>query len=146
MSNVTLIKNYCYALVIALLLLPTGCDEDEKPENQTQSYSSDVVKSWLDVQVSMLFSQTGNPFGLTHRATWRLWRCPVRIGSAGNACVPDIARTAYGYASNAGHRTGQHYHWPASANAALAAMTQNFFSTDYSLQRTGCFRFGNSIK
>jgi hypothetical protein len=24
---------------------------------------------------------------------------------------------------------GQHYHWPASANAAMAAMTQNFFST-----------------
>ena len=24
---------------------------------------------------------------------------------------------------------GQHYHWPASANAALAAMTKNFFST-----------------
>ena len=63
MNNVTLIKNYCYALVIALLLLPTACDEDEKPENQTQSYSSDVVKAWLDVQVSMLFAQTGNPFG-----------------------------------------------------------------------------------
>ncbi|HET6542035.1 MAG TPA: vanadium-dependent haloperoxidase [Chryseolinea sp.] len=130
MSNVTLIKNCCYALVIALLLLPTGCDEDEKPENQTQSYSSDVVSAWLDVQVSMLFAQTGNPFGFN----------PSRyMAYCGVALYESVVPGMPAYQSLYGQLTdmpempavepGQHYHWPASANAALAAMTQNFFST-----------------
>jgi len=130
MSNVTLIKNCCYALVIALLLLPTGCDEDEKPENQTQSYSSDVVSAWLDVQVSMLFAQTGNPFGFN----------PSRyMAYCGVALYESVVPGMPAYQSLHGQLTdmpampavepGQHYHWPASANAALAAMTQNFFST-----------------
>jgi hypothetical protein len=130
MNNVTLIKNYCYALVIALLLLPTACDEDEKPENQTQSYSSDVVKAWLDVQVSMLFAQTGNPFGFN----------PSRyMAYCGVALYESVVPGMPAYQSLYGQLTdipempavepGQHYHWPASANAALAAMTQYFFST-----------------
>ena len=130
MNNVTLIKNYCYALVIALLPLPTGCDEDEKSENQTQSYSSDVVSAWLDVQVSMLFAQTGNPFGFN----------PSRyMAYCGVALYESVVPGMPAYQSLYGQLTdmpempavepGQHYHWPASANAALAAMTQNFFST-----------------
>ena len=31
---------------------------------QTKTYSSDVVKQWLQVQTSMLYRTSGNPFGL----------------------------------------------------------------------------------
>jgi hypothetical protein len=130
MSNVTLIKNYCYALVIALLLLPTGCDEDEKSENQTQFYPSDVVKSWLDVQVSMLFAQTGNPFGFN--PSRYMAYCGVALYESVVPGMPAY-QTLYGQLTDMpampAIEPGQHYHWPASANAALAAMTQNFFST-----------------
>src|SRR6187402_2669072 len=97
---------------------------------QTKTYSSDVVKQWLAVQTSMLYRASGNPFGLNSA------RYMAYTGVAlYEAVVPGMPA----YQSLHGQLTdmpampavepGQHYHWPASANAALAAMTQNFFST-----------------
>ena len=130
MNNLALIKNFCYVFAIALLLLPVGCDdEDEKNEKQTQSYSSDVVKEWLGVQTSMLYVPSGNPFGFS----------PSRyMAYCGIALYESVVPGMPAYQTLHGQLTdmpampatepGQDYHWPASANAALATMTQNFFS------------------
>ena len=113
MNNVTLIKNYCYALVIALLLLPIGCDEDEKSENQTQSYSSDVVRAWLNVQVSMLFAQTGNPFGFN--PSRYMAYCGVALYESVVPGMP-VYQSLYGQLTDMPEmpavEPGQHYHWP----------------------------------
>src|SRR6188768_646269 len=72
MKNFVLIKNYCLVFVIACVFSLSGCDEhgvntpgeDHGHLKQTKTYSSDVVKQWLDAQTSMLYVQSGNPFGL----------------------------------------------------------------------------------
>jgi len=123
------IKNYCLVFAAALLLLPVGCDDDEKQVKQTQSYSSDVVKQWLDVQTSMLFVPTGNPFGFN--PSRYMAYCGVALYES---VVPGMSlyKTLHGQLTDMPAmpvaEPGAEYHWPASANAALAAMTKNFFS------------------
>lgn len=125
-----LIKTYCVVLVVALLILPVGCDDDEKQPKQTQSYSSEVVKRWLDMHKAMLFVPTGNPFGFN----------PSRyMAYSGVAVYEAVVPGMPSYKTLHGQLTdmpampttdhGAEYHWAASANAALAAMTKSFFSS-----------------
>ena len=97
---------------------------------QTKTYSSDVVKKWLAVQTSMLYSPSGNPFGLN----------PGRyMAYSGVALYESVVPGMPAYQSLRGQltdmpdmpatRPGLAYHWPTSAHAALATMTKKFFST-----------------
>jgi hypothetical protein len=97
---------------------------------QTKTYSSDVVKQWLAVQTSMLYRPTGNPFGLNPA------RYMAYTGVAlYEAVVPGMPayQSLYGQLTNMPEMPftvpGLAYHWPASANAALATMTKKLFST-----------------
>jgi hypothetical protein len=130
MYTFALIKNYLFAFVLALLLVSTGCDDDEKHAKNTESYSSDVVEKWLEVQTSMLFVQTGNPFGFN----------PSRyLAYCGVALYESVVPGMPTYQSLQGQLTdmpampviepGKDYYWPTCANAALASMTQKFFSS-----------------
>src|SRR5690349_1353439 len=51
-------------LFVAILIVPTACNEDDDtPDTSARKYTSAVVERWLDVQTSMLYVATGNPFG-----------------------------------------------------------------------------------
>ena len=130
MKIFALIKNCGFVLVMALLLVSIACDDDDdKNEKGTQTYSSDVVREWLDVQVGMLYAPTGNPFAFN----------PSRyMAYCGVALYESVVPGMPQYQSLQGQLTdmpampamdpGLEYHWPSSANAALAAMTKSFFS------------------
>jgi hypothetical protein len=121
--------NYCVVFAMALLLISIGCDDDEKQVKQTQSYSSDVVTKWLDVQTSMLLAQTGNPFGFN--PSRYMAYCGVALYESVLPGMPSY-RTLHGQLTDMpimpAAEPGAEYHWPTSANAALAAMTHNFYS------------------
>lgn len=97
---------------------------------QTNTFSADVVKRWLEVQTSMLHRQSGNPFGLNP---------PRYMAYTGVALYEAVVPGMPAYRSLQGQLTemptmpattpGQGYHWPSSAHAALATMTKKFFST-----------------
>lgn len=136
MKNPASLKTCCLVLLYACFILLSGCDEDgpgrlEKVEgNPTATYPADVVKEWLTVQTSMLYAQTGNPFGLN--AARYMAYCGVALYES---VVPGMPN----YQSLHGQLTdmpdlpavveGEVYHWPTSANAALATMTRKMFST-----------------
>ena len=95
---------------------------------QTKTFSSEVVKQWLQVQTSMLYRPTGNPFGLN----------PARyMAYTGVALYEAVVPGMPAYQSLQGQLTnmptmpstvpGLAYHWPSSAHAALATMTKKFF-------------------
>src|SRR6187402_440217 len=130
MKNVAHLKHYCFICVFVLILLPTtGCDEDENNPKQAKAYTSEVVKEWLGVQTSMLYVPTGNPFGFN----------PSRyMAYCGIALYESVVPGMPAYQTLHGQLTdmpampvaesGAEYHWPTCANAALATMTQKFFS------------------
>ena len=78
----------------------------------------------------MLFAQTGNPFGFN--PSRYMAYCGVALYESVVPGMP-VYKSLYGQLTDMPEmpavEPGQHYHWPASANAALAAMTHNFFST-----------------
>ena len=139
-------KNNCSAFVIALLLLTAECSEEPMQTEgletagtkgritghlkQTKTYSSDVVKQWLNVQTSMLFVQAGNPFGLNS---------PRYMAYCGVAAYESVVPGMPEYQSLHGQLTdmpempstepGTTYHWPSASHGALATMTKKFFST-----------------
>jgi hypothetical protein len=95
----------------------------------TNAYSSDVVIKWMDMQLELI--RTSSPFigGLP----------PSRpFAYAGIALYEAVVPGMPGYRSLSGQLTdmpampkisGNRYHWPTCANAALAAINRDFFPT-----------------
>lgn len=115
---------------LEIAALQSRNDEANGHLKQTKTFSSDVVKQWLAVQTSMLYRPSGNPFGLNS---------PRYMAYTGvalyEAVVPGMPayQSLYGQLTNMPEMPatvpGLAYHWPSSANAALATMTRRFFST-----------------
>lgn len=104
-------------------------DKDHGHLKQTKTFSSDVVKRWLAVQTGMLYRPSGNPFGFN----------PSRyMAYCGVALYESVVKGMPDYQSLQGQLTdmpampsterGRSYHWPTSANAALATLTRKFYS------------------
>ena len=138
MKNFVLSKNYCLVFLIACLVSLSGCDEHEVRApgedhghlKQTKTYSSDVVKQWLDAQTSILYAPSGNPFGL-NPARYMAY-CGVALYESVVPGMPSY-QTLYGHLTDMPSmptaEPGYAYHWPTCANAALATMTRKLFST-----------------
>ena len=130
MNKHNLLKNYYFILLLFILPIPIACDEGESPDKGTQTYSADVVKEWLDVQTSMLYQPTGNPFGFN--PSRYMAYCGVALYES---VVPGMPahQTLFQQLTSMPEmpvaEPGTDYHWPASAHAALATMTKHFFST-----------------
>jgi len=95
---------------------------------QTNTYSSDVVFKWIDMQLRLM--RTSAPF---------VGGLPVSriFGYTGIALYESVVHGMPAYQSLSGQlnqfpempktQPGFAYHWPSNANAVLAAMTRNFF-------------------
>jgi len=95
---------------------------------QTKTFSSDVVKRWLTLQVSMLYSPPTS-FGIN------AGRYMAYSGVAlYEAVVPGMPayQSLYGQLNQMPEmphtEPGKAYHWPTCANAALAEMTRKLFT------------------
>jgi hypothetical protein len=115
---------------------PSGQDQiaaaakDHGHLKQTNTYSSDVVYKWIDMQLRLM--RTSSPF---------IGGLPVSrvFGYTGIALYESVVPGMPAYQSLSGQlnqfpdmpntEPGFAYHWPSNANAALAAMTRNFFPT-----------------
>jgi hypothetical protein len=95
---------------------------------QTKTFSSDVVKRWLTLQVSLLYSPPAS-YGIN------AGRYMAYSGVAlYEAVVPGMPayQSLYGQLNQMPEmpqtEPGKGYHWPTSANAALAEMTRKLFT------------------
>lgn len=124
---------YAMLLLIAAALFNFSCKKDadagaDGHQQPTQTYSSDVIKKWLDVQLPLLYSPPSS-YGIN--AGRYMAYCGV---AAYEAVVPGMPS----YQSLSGQlqdmppmpqtETGKAYHWPTCANAALADMTRKLFT------------------
>ncbi|HEU5164247.1 MAG TPA: vanadium-dependent haloperoxidase [Chitinophagaceae bacterium] len=97
--------------------------------NQTKEYSSEVVLKWMDMQLRVIRTTAGMPpptnsrlFAYSGIALYEsvVPGMPAYQSLSGQLTdMPDLPQTSPGFA----------YHWAASANAALALMTKEFFPT-----------------
>lgn len=116
-------------LAATALLLYSSCKKTSNDQpKQANTYSSDVVKKWLNVQISLLYSPPSS-YGL-NAGRWMAY-CGV---AAYEAVVPGMPayQSLYGQLNEMPPmpqpETGKDYHWPTCANAALAEMTRKLFT------------------
>lgn len=120
-------------LVTAAALFNFSCKKDSDPDTdghqqQTQTYSSDVVKKWLGVQVPLLYSPAVS-YGIN--AGRYMAYCGVALYEAVVPGMPAY-QSLYGQLNEMPQmpqaEQGKAYHWPTCANAALAEMTRKLFT------------------
>ena len=121
-------------LLFASLLFIVSCkktSEDHKISVETRTYSSEVGQSWHDLQVKILRLPAGsNPYGMNGNRYFAY--CGIALYES---VVPGMP----GYQSLQGQLTdmptlpapedGKLYHWPTCANAALAFLNRNFYTS-----------------
>jgi hypothetical protein len=129
-------------LPVASLLLATlltiSCEKEVEPNDvtsakghlkQTKTFSSEVGQEWLDLQLQILrLPQGPNPFGLNGNRWFAYF---------GIALYESVVGGMPAYQTFSGQLTnmpampdtepGKAYHWPTSANAALAFLTKSWY-------------------
>ncbi|KAA9340354.1 vanadium-dependent haloperoxidase [Larkinella humicola] len=129
MKNVTLIKIRSLVLMTSLLLPLSGCDhQPEVQAKQTNTYSSEVAIKWLNMQVKQMreYPPTiGNVLYSRHYAYSGIALYEAVV--PGMPAYQSIASQLNGLTGLPIIFAGVDYHWPASANAALAAINRAMF-------------------
>ena len=150
---------------LVVILLYTSCQKDVVNKNakpilqesvksdganghlqQAQTFSSDVVVSWLNLQLQM--QKVPLPAGTAGQATDRCQAyCGIALYESVVPGMPD-------YQSLSGQVTdlpampltesGKAYHWAASANAALAEMNRRLFPATADANKTAMTNLENS--
>jgi hypothetical protein len=122
---------YAMWLLATASLFNLSCKKDSNLETngkQTKTYSSDVVKRWLGVQLPLLYSPPAS-YGVN--AGRYMAYCGVAVYEAVVPGMPAY-QSLYGQLNEMPQmpqtEPGKTYHWPTCANAALAEMTRKLFT------------------
>ena len=123
---------YAILLIATASLFNFSCRKSNPDTNghlqQTKTYSSDVVKKWLGVQLPLLYSPAVS-YGVN--AGRYMAYCGVAFYEAVVPGMPDY-QSLYGQLNEMPEmpqtEAGKAYHWPTCANAALAEMTRKLFT------------------
>ncbi len=132
----------CSGLVSMVILLFVACEkdlsEDERVSrlnasghlHQTKTFTSEVAKKWHDLQLRILRLPAGaNPFGLNGNRIFAY--CGIALYESVVPGMPAYQSLDFQLAempAMPATQPGKAYHWPASANAALAYLTKNYYA------------------
>src|SRR6187401_2716052 len=115
---------------------------------QTKTFSSDVVVSWINLQLQM--NKAPLPAGTAGQGNDRC------VAYCGIALYESVVPGMPAYQSLSGQLTnfpempatepGKAYHWAASANAALAEMNRRLFPTTSAANKTSIDNLENTLK
>lgn len=140
-------KQFIY-LAFVIFLIITGCQKDIKTNNQpgdlqslgkntithghltqTNTYSAEVVLKWMNIQLRIMRTATGIPNNAFTRPYAYSGIALYEAVVPGMPAYQSIASQLSGLSGlpQTGH--GLAYHWPSSANAALAFMNRHMFPT-----------------
>lgn len=109
---------------------PTAANQSQGHLQQTKTFSATVAQKWQDLQNRMLRTPTtANPFG-RHGHRWFAY-CGVALYESvvpGMPAYQSLDDQLTDMPDMPGTEPGKAYHWPASANAALAYLNKKFFT------------------
>jgi hypothetical protein len=103
-------------------------DGDKGHLGQTNTYSSDVAFKWIDMQLR-LYRTNATPIGGLPPARYFAYSAIALYESVvpGMPSYQTLSGQLTGMPAMPKTTPGLAYHWPTAGNAALAAMTRNFF-------------------
>ena len=109
---------------------PTATNQSNGHLQQTKTFSSEVARKWQDLQNRFLRTPTNaNPFG-RHGHRWFAY-CGIALYESvvpGMPAYQSLDDQLTDMPDMPGTEPGKAYHWPTSANAALAYLNKQFFT------------------
>jgi hypothetical protein len=115
-------------LVTGVLPLFDACKKSDDLPPGAETFSSDVVTSWLAMQLKLAQTTPTAQAAMPRRFAYSAIALYESI-VPGLASNQSIAPQLNGLSGLPAVTAGARYYWPASANAALAAMSRSFFPT-----------------
>jgi hypothetical protein len=125
--------------------IQSSAREEHDHSSLTNTYSSDVAVAWMNMQLRLMRTATGIPNVAFTRP----------YAYSGIALYESVVPGMPGYQSLAGQLNGLYnlpqtihgvrYHWPSSANAALAFMNKNMFPTTSAANKTAIDSLENAL-
>ena len=112
-------------LLTAILIILLSCLRNDHPQTVPKKYPADVAIAWIDMQRKLFVGTHGLLPHVTGRACAYMGYTMYESIVPGMHGYQSIASQLNGGLALPGIEPGRQYHWPASANAALAFMLKN---------------------
>ena len=164
-NNFSFLKFAIY--IIVFFMSTTGCQKETQkgplseeyatmPNNnkehghlhQTKTFSSDVITSWLNMQLNMLRVPLAPGTG-SQAADRAMAYCGIAAYEAvvqGMPAHQSLYGQLNGFPEMPATEPGKAYHWAASANAALAEMNRRLFPTTSAMNKANIDNLENTLK
>jgi hypothetical protein len=148
--------------IAVLFILFIGCQKDLKPINQpvqvqtvadnvhghliqTKTYASDVAIKWMDIQLRLMRTATGIPNNAFARPYAYSGIVLYEAVVHGMPSYQSLQGQLNGLSGLPPTGPGLAYHWPSSANAALAYINKNMFPTTSDANKTAIDSLENAL-
>jgi hypothetical protein len=137
-----------FTLAVSMLVFSCQKEDNQNNQKQTNTYSSDAVVSWINLQLQM--NKAPLPTGTAGQGNDRCMAyCGIALYESVVGGMPDY-QTLYGQLTDLpampSPEAGKTYHWAASANAALAEMNRRLFPTTADANKTAMTTLENSLQ
>ncbi|HEY5967143.1 MAG TPA: vanadium-dependent haloperoxidase [Chitinophagaceae bacterium] len=127
--------------------IATAANSSHGHLQQTKTFSSEVARKWHDLQLRILRITGANPYGLNGNRYFAYFGIALY-----ESVVPGMPnyQSLYGQLTNMpampSTEPGRAYHWPATANSALASLTKNFYTLASSAHKASIDSLENALK
>ncbi len=112
---------------------------------QTNTYSSDAVIKWMEMQLRLMRTATGIPNNAFTRPYAYSGIALYETVVSGMPAYQSLASQLNGLSGLPQTEPGFAYHWPSSANAALAYINKNMFPTTSAANKTSIDSLENAL-
>ena len=114
---------------------------------QTKTFSSEGAQKWHDLQLRILRISGANPYGLNGNRYFAY--CGIALYESvvpGMPAYQSLQSQLTDMPVMPGTEPGKAYHWPTSANAALAFLTKNFYTLASSAHKSAMDSLENALR
>jgi hypothetical protein len=113
---------------------------------QTKTFTSDVVVAWMNMQLRLMRTATGIPNNAFVRPYAYTGIALYEAVEPGMPAYQSLAGQVNGLSGLPQTEPGFAYHWPSSANAALAYINMQMFPTTSAANKTSIDSLENALK
>jgi hypothetical protein len=141
-------------LISSSLFIFSGCqkfdwfdhhDNGHGHLKQTKDYSSEVALKWMDMQLRLMSTATGIPNVAFARPYAYSGIALYEAVAQGMPAYTSLKGKLNGLSGLPQTKHGVAYHWPSSANAALAYINKNMFPTTTAANKTSIDSLENAL-
>jgi hypothetical protein len=157
------LNSYFACLLLTCIIILAGCQKETQTSDQTsdlqsaadkthghltqtKTFTSDVAIAWINMQLRLMRTATGIPNNAFVRPYAYTGIALYEAVEPGMPAYQSLAGQLNGLSGLPQTEPGFAYHWPSSANAALAFINKQMFPTTSAANKTSIDSLENALK